>query len=315
MDDKREDVRSAEPTIVEIGAGRTVSRLDDGTGEAVVTCYDVFPGVRLSFFDVHLERGNLNRAAPGNIMEITHCREGRMECESEDGFFYLTPGDLSITKKRNVNREMYFPLRHFHGASILIDMDSAPNCMSCFLADVDVTLTELAEKYCAQSGCYIARSKPYIRHIFSELYAVPDGIRKGYFKVKILELLLYLSGIDAENEREERRASSKAQRSLATEVCRCLTGHMDERITLTQLSERFHVSGTQIKKAFRDVYGVSVYAYIRTQKMQSAALMLRQTDRTVLDIAESCGYSNGSKFSSAFKAVMGMTPAEYRSAD
>ena len=30
-------------------------------------------------------------------------------------------------------------------------------------------------------------------HIFSELYSVPEGIRKGYFKVKILELLLFLS--------------------------------------------------------------------------------------------------------------------------
>ena len=30
-------------------------------------------------------------------------------------------------------------------------------------------------------------------HIFAELYSVPEAIRKGYFKVKILELLLFLS--------------------------------------------------------------------------------------------------------------------------
>ena len=87
---------------------------------------------------------------------------------------------------------------------------------------------------------------------------------------------------------------------------------MDKRITLDQVSERFHVSGTQIKKSFKAVYGVSMYAFIRTQKMHSAAAMLKSTDFTILEIAGEYGYENGSKFAGAFKAVMGMSPNEYR---
>ena len=40
-----------------------------------------------------------------------------------------------------------------------------------------------------------------MEHIFSELYAVPAGIRRGYFKVKVLELLLFLSALDVAHEK------------------------------------------------------------------------------------------------------------------
>ena len=105
---------------------------------------------------------------------------------------------------------------------------------------------------------------------------------------------------------------SRAQVSLAKAVCTYLTAHMDCRIPLEQLAKHFHVSGTQIKTSFKLVYGVSFFAYTRRQKMEAAALMLAETDRSVLEVAGCFGYDNGSKFSKAFKDIMGATPAEYR---
>lgn len=55
----------------------------------------------------------------------------------------------------------------------------------------------LAEKFCCNGGGFAARSSPRAEHVFSELYSVPEEIRKGYFKVKILELLLFLSTLPA----------------------------------------------------------------------------------------------------------------------
>ena len=47
-------------------------------------------------------------------------------------------------------------------------------------------------------------------------------------------------------------------------------------------------------------------------KMHGAAVLLRTTDRTVLDIAGQFGYDNGSKFARAFRDVIGVSPAAYR---
>jgi AraC-like DNA-binding protein len=57
---------------------------------------------------------------------------------------------------------------------------------------------------------------------------------------------------------------------------------------------------------------MSVYAYMRKQKMEAAAAMLTESNDTVLSIAGKLGYENGSKFASAFKAVTGISPTQYR---
>ena len=46
--------------------------------------------------------------------------------------------------------------------------------------------------------------------------------------------------------------------------------------------------------------------------MPGAAALLRETDRTVLDIACQFGYDNASKFARAFRDVIGVSPREYR---
>ena len=102
---------------------------------------------------------------------------------------------------------------------------------------------------------------------------------------------------------------------LAEEVCRYLMEHMDQHITVAQLSVLFHASSTKLKSSFRKKYGRSLYTYIRTEKMWAAARMLRETNGTVLTVAMQYGYSNGSKFAKAFYDVMGMTPRQYRNTE
>ncbi|KAI4446368.1 hypothetical protein C823_000886 [Eubacterium plexicaudatum ASF492] len=97
-------------------------------------------------------------------MEIHHCREGRMEQRLEDdGSAYIMPGDLSVTVKRQRSSEYSFPLCHYHGISICIDTDAAPECLSCFLEDVNVRPRELAGRLCADKTALL--SVP--RHISS----------------------------------------------------------------------------------------------------------------------------------------------------
>ena len=284
----------------------------DEEGSLKATSYTVFPGIEIVYHDIHTQKYSEKTESPGNIIEINHCREGRIEREFQKEFYYLSPGDLSIVQKTNIESS-YFPMAHYHGISVLIHIDQAPKCLSCFLDDVRVSPQALAKKFCSEGRCFIVRSHIGIEHIFSELYNVPDNIKKGYFKIKILELLLFLSVMDLRENETGRRSVSKAQVTLAKSISAYLTEHMDTRIPIEQLSLHFHASGTQIKTCFKQVYGVSLYAYIRRQKMEAASLLIKDTDRSILEIAGRFGYNNGSKFSKAFKDIMGVTPAEYRS--
>ena len=235
-----------------------------------------------------------------------------MECHFRDEFCYAAPGDLVIGRADERSETTYFPLKHYHGITVRIDIEKAPGCLSCILDDVTVRPQALAEKFCGSRSCFTARSDASVEHIFSELYSVPEEIKKGYFKIKVLELLLFLSSFNIENDESKDKVFSKSQVALAKEISRFLTENMDRRVTLEQLSDHFHVSGTHIKNIFKGVYGVPLYAYIRTVKMESAAYMLEYTDKTVTEIAGEHGYDNSSKFARAFRDVKGVSPSEYR---
>ncbi|MGI6108494.1 MAG: helix-turn-helix domain-containing protein [Eubacteriaceae bacterium] len=280
-----------------------------------MTSYAVFPGIELIYNDVHAQECTVERppfTGGTNLVEINHCREGRIECEFHDEFVYLSQGDVSVSANKNACPASFFPGGHYHGITILIDTSRAPDCLSCFLEDVNVELSALISRFCSDDTCFIMRAKPCIEHIFSELYAVPESIRKGYFKVKVLELLLFLNSIDPAEERSVQNGISRSQMELAKGVNRLLTDNLDRRYTIDQLSDCFHASPTQIKNSFRSVYGTSIYAFVKTQKMHEAALLLRKTNQSILEIAGEFGYDNGSKFARAFRGVMGAAPSEYR---
>lgn len=281
-----------------------------------MTEYPVFSGISIIYNNSHTQSGIRKRTDETeneDVFEIFHCREGRMECNIGEDFCYISPGDLLITKVKALSDTVYFPLRHYHGITIRIDVKKAPKCLSCFLEDVAVQPKAIEEKFCSKNPYFIARSHSSVEHIFTELYEVPDTIRRAYSKIKILELMLFLSAYDMEQADMSHAPVAVSQAELAKRVAGYLTENMETKITLEQAATRFHVSATAIKNAMKSVYGVSFYAYIKAQKMESAAYMLEYTDKPVIEIANEHGYDNSSKFAAAFRSIKGMAPGEYRS--
>ena len=290
--------------------GRFVRHPESADGEAVVTAYPVFPGIEIAYCDIHAHECRLEHTPGISLMRISHCREGRLEQQMGNEYYFLAPGDLAVSRSDASDEAARFPTGHYHGITVTIDPAQAPECLSCLLSDVNVRPAALMEKFCANGGYFAARSSASVEHIFSELYSVPEEIRKGYFKVKVLELLLFLSALPTERRRP---AYSGAQVRLASAVSEYLLSATEERHTTAELSAKFHASATQILQSFQGVYGMSPAAFLRAQKMHAAAELLRSTDRTVLDIAGQFGYDNASKFARAFRSVIGVSPNAYRS--
>lgn len=291
----------------------SIYRSQDSTGDCEVTVYPVFSGIELVYYDVHMQSCDINLAKGREMLIITHCQEGRIEFEYKNGeYLYLASGDLSIQKNTENIRHRYCPLSHYHGVSVAIDMNRVPRCFSCILDDVFVSPEELEMKFCSEKPYSIMRENISIEHIFSELYSVPENIRKGYHKVKVLELLLFLSGLEYKGESEERRYFSRPQVTAAKEAKKYLLAHLDEHITITELADMLGISSTSLKICFKGVYGDTINGYITNCKMQKAASLLKNTDKSVLEIAGIVGYNNGSKFAGAFRRVMNKSPNEYR---
>lgn len=153
---------------------------------------------------------------------------------------------------------------------------------------------------------------PSLDHIFQELYAVPEQIKLPYFRIKTLELLLYLDALELPAE-SEKPYFYKTQVEKMKAIHRLLTGDLERHYTITELSRRFSIPTTALKECFKSVYGQPINTYMRCLRMDRAALLLRQEPHAgVAEIAGRVGYDSASKFAAAFKAVKGKTPLEYR---
>ncbi len=295
-----------------------VYKMENETGEGIMTRYLVLPGIELLYNDFHMTtvHSEQNKPPYEDIMEINHCREGRFECEfAGGGAAYLGAGDLAVNMLTHPTCDSWFPLSHYHGISVIVDLRTAQDALgqiSSVLESAPIDLFALRDRLCGTDTCFIIRATDTIQHIFSELYAVPPAIRSEYCKLKVLELLLFLNSADLPALREKRAYITRTQADTVRAIRAYLVEHLEERITLPELSARFEIPLTTMKQSFKTVYGDTIGAYIQSYRMQKAMFFLQETNQSIIEIAGQVGYQNASKFSEAFRQYAGVTPSEYR---
>lgn len=291
----------------------TVYQVNEDSGEGVMTAYDVFPGVYLLYNDFHMEKCFSEFKPDVDLFCIDHCREGRIEWEIvKNKFIYLEAGDLQMNNRKHHVCDFSFPLKHYHGITVGFYMEKAMKVLPHVLERFPVDLAKIREKFCGDEHPFVMRAGAGVEHIFSELYTVPEHLRMSYFKIKVLELLLFLDALEVAQKSAERPYFYKTQVEKVKAIVRLLTDNLERHYTLKELSERFEFPLTSMKLCFKGVYGTSIYAYMKEYRMNAAALMLQKTNENVVSIANRVGYENPSKFAAAFQSVMGMCPAEYR---
>ena len=291
-----------------------VLRLNDPSGDGLMTIYRVFDGVYLMYNDFHLAHCYSRFTSCANLLCIDHCREGRMEHRTEqDLHYYIEAGDMRVDRRVHHTGDVDFPLSHYHGITIGFFMEQAEKAIYEAMPTISVDIAFLAQKFCSGDRLYILRQNSAIEHIFSELYHVPSKIRMDYFKIKVMELLVFLGALELADYRDERPYFYSSQIEKIKSVHQLLTEELSLNYTTEELAKRFDISVGALKTGFKGVYGSPIYTYIRTYKMNIAASML-VTDRKkkIIDVAASVGYDNPSKFAAAFKELFGMSPAEYR---
>lgn len=296
--------------------GCTVFQFKNESGEGSITMYEVFPGVTLSYNDFHMRYFESEFVPNREVFCIDHCREGRLEYEAaNNAYSYVEAGDLKLDRRMTHKGHFSMPLSHYHGAMVSFDMQTAIEALPDQVRDFPVDLRRLQQKYCTDLYPMVLHGLESIEHIFSELYAVPEKIKRPYFKIKILELLLYLEALEIPRQAGERPYFYKTQVEKIKAIQEFLMQHMEQSFTQEELSRRFDMPQTTMKRCFKSVFGSSIGAWLLEYRMNQAAVLLRMhKEVNVAEIAGRVGYDSPSKFAMAFKKVMGMPPAEYRRA-
>lgn len=85
-----------------------------------------------------------------------------------------------------------------------------------------------------------------------------------------------------------------------------------ENITVSQLSEEYHLSETHLIRLFKKYVGVSPKNYLVSIRLNEASKLLRQTTKPIHEIVDETGFGSNKNFFVLFHKHFQMTPSEYR---
>lgn len=280
-------------------------------GKGRVQVYPVFPGIEAAFQCYLAAQVSFHHAPSGAVLELYHCRSGRIGWNMRGGTaVYLGAGDLSLhSADCCADSAMMLPLGYSTGLTLAVDLAVLGGDCPDILREAGFSAQELAERFCVGKPMAIPAG-PELEGIFSPLYAAGEPLRQAYLKLKVQELLLFLSALRPGRGELTQYISQKTE--LIREIHQLLTQDLSRRYTIEELARRFPINTASLKAVFKAVYGLPIATYMKEYRVRQAMKLLRETDENIAAISAKVGYETQGKFGRAFREVVGQLPSEYR---
>lgn len=162
-----------------------------------------------------------------------------------------------------------------------------------------------------------ARGTFDMRHTSPEVKKMPLSERPllggMQFIKNLLELLIIgvIRSVDGE-ETPSFIAREDFGEHLVSSIIDYLKENVYGRVSITEICRRTNYTRSYVFRQFKLVTGSSVMAYFTALKIKEAKRLLRETDRSITDIADALSFDTPNYFTKTFKRISGITPLSYR---
>ena len=85
-----------------------------------------------------------------------------------------------------------------------------------------------------------------------------------------------------------------------------------EPLTPPELARIAKLPAARFARIIKRIFGITPIQLISKTRIAAASRLLRETDRSVAEIAHECGFYDHSAFTRAFRAVTSVTPTQFR---
>jgi AraC-like DNA-binding protein len=91
-----------------------------------------------------------------------------------------------------------------------------------------------------------------------------------------------------------------------------IMGNLDQDLTIDGIAKEVGASASSVQRHFKTHFGVTVFEFIRDQRLERANQALEQDGVSIAQAAYIAGYSNAAHFATAFKRTYGVSPSSRR---
>ena len=110
-------------------------------------------------------------------------------------------------------------------------------------------------------------------------------------------------------ENKQRTRMHPQDRKMAERARDYLLNNLENTMHLQDLSKIAGMSHTKLNRCFKLLYGMTIFQYLRNERMNWARHLLKDEGMTVTETSYKVGYESISHFSQAYKKRFGISPS------
>ena len=106
--------------------------------------------------------------------------------------------------------------------------------------------------------------------------------------------------------------ASDSMRQTVRRVQEYIDENYFDAVSLTSISQMFHVERSYLSKSFKQVSGSNLMLAIAKKRIEKAADYIRQRDLSLAEVSSLVGYEEYAYFNRVFHKIMGVSPSEFK---
>ncbi len=235
--------------------------------------------------------------------------------------FHVAGGQSTILSVPSELLNTVPPRKQFHNLCILVDANLLESCLG---EAAGRTASELIRAMRKDAGPYsrVSVITPCMQMVLEQIFSCgyTGSLRRFYLEAKGMELVaMRLQELSGELSDERPVRSHPPLRSgdlnRIREAGDLLIERSGDPPSLQELAATVGVNCNKLKYGFREVFGTTVFGYVRNLRLEEARRLLEGGDRSVTEVAFEVGYSSLSHFARIFRQTYGTSPHCYARLD
>lgn len=157
------------------------------------------------------------------------------------------------------------------------------------------------------------KRRDYVESLMNKMIFENEGqdiLSPAFIRTGLIELVLFI--IRCRRYEENVIKELDVDNQLVQQIATYIYENYDKKLSLEDMSDKFHISRSYLSKKFKAVTGFGFKEYIVNVRIKNACRLLLETNKSITDIAFECGFNDSNYFGDAFRHVKGVSPNKYR---
>lgn len=245
-----------------------------------------------------------------DCFEIIYVRHGKILLSVGSGSYLLCDGDIAVLPPliphgteslfESFDLEVYG-----YTKEIVYSLDTSVSNMK-YITPFDLG---------ASGGClYLAASDSENGELSRLLsLAMSEYDKNGYSRdLKVRAKILEIHAMIAEIYNDS-LSNESFDNPYVRDAVSYIEEHLSEELSPYKIADALHISYSHLARLFKKVFSASVGEMITRMRIGAAERRISESnEKSITEIATECGFRDVSYFSSKFKAIIGLTPHEFR---